>query len=148
MAQLGSRFHASRNERTASGFANDHIIWKPWLKNAWASALVELGVKPTKQLPKGMQEALHAQTEVVTAPALDALDALVIAGDVFDRSVPPADAVRVLEAASHAMLECLRIMEKRRAALEQQREDIEAMLGEIGQFETLCRDELARRQPE
>ncbi len=49
---------------------------------------------------------------------------------------------------SSQLLECLRIMEKRRAALEQQREDIEAMLGEIGQFETLCRDELARRQPE
>jgi len=44
------------------------------------------------------------------------------------------------------LLECLRVMEKRRAALEQQREDIEAMLGEIDQFETLCRQELARRE--
>ena len=43
------------------------------------------------------------------------------------------------------LLECLRVMEKRRAALEQQREDIEAMLTEIGQFETLCREELQRR---
>ena len=43
------------------------------------------------------------------------------------------------------LLECLRIMEKRRAALQQQREDIEAMLGEIAQFETLCQDELMRR---
>ncbi|MDD2886068.1 MAG: MerR family DNA-binding transcriptional regulator [Dechloromonas sp.] len=43
------------------------------------------------------------------------------------------------------LLECLRIMEKRRAALEQQREDIEAMLAEIGQFERLCSEELARR---
>jgi DNA-binding transcriptional MerR regulator len=43
------------------------------------------------------------------------------------------------------LLECLRIMEKRRSALEQQREDIEAVLAEIGQFEKLCRDELARR---
>lgn len=43
------------------------------------------------------------------------------------------------------LLECLRIMEKRRAALEQQREDIVAVLAEIGQFEKLCRDELARR---
>jgi DNA-binding transcriptional MerR regulator len=43
------------------------------------------------------------------------------------------------------LLECLRIMEKRRAALELQREDIEAMLTEIGQFETLCQKELARR---
>ena len=43
------------------------------------------------------------------------------------------------------LLECLRIMEKRRAGLQQQREDIEAMLGEITQFETLCRDELTRR---
>jgi DNA-binding transcriptional MerR regulator len=41
--------------------------------------------------------------------------------------------------------ECLRIMEKRRAALELQREDIEAMLAEIGQFEQLCQQELARR---
>ena len=44
------------------------------------------------------------------------------------------------------LLECLRVMEKRRAALVQQREDIEAMLAEIGQFETLCRKELDRRQ--
>lgn len=43
------------------------------------------------------------------------------------------------------LLECLRIMDKRRAALEQQREDIEAMLAEIGQFESLCREELQRR---
>ena len=42
--------------------------------------------------------------------------------------------------------ECLRIMDKRRAALEQQREDIEAMLGEISQFEQQCRTELARRE--
>ncbi|WP_295005904.1 MerR family DNA-binding transcriptional regulator [uncultured Dechloromonas sp.] len=43
------------------------------------------------------------------------------------------------------LLECLRIMDRRRAALQQQREDIEAMLGEIAQFETLCQDELTRR---
>ncbi len=43
------------------------------------------------------------------------------------------------------LIECLRVMEKRRTALEQQREDIEAMLAEIGQFETLCRQELSRR---
>ena len=43
------------------------------------------------------------------------------------------------------LLQCLRIMEKRRAALQQQREDIEAMLAEIGQFESLCREELVRR---
>lgn len=43
------------------------------------------------------------------------------------------------------LLQCLRIMEKRRAALQQQREDIEAMLAEIGQFESLCRKELVRR---
>ncbi len=43
------------------------------------------------------------------------------------------------------LLECLRVMEKRRAALEQQREDIEAMLAEIGQFEHQCEQELARR---
>ena len=43
------------------------------------------------------------------------------------------------------LLECLRVMSSRREALEQQREDIEAMLADIGQFETLCRQELTRR---
>ena len=44
MAQSGSRFHASRNDRTASGLANAYIIWKPWSKNACASAFfVEIG---------------------------------------------------------------------------------------------------------
>ena len=43
------------------------------------------------------------------------------------------------------LLECLRVMEKRRAALQQQREDIEAMLAEIDQFEAQCQQELARR---
>ncbi len=43
------------------------------------------------------------------------------------------------------LLECLRVMEKRRLALEQQREDIEAMLTEIAQFETQCQQELTRR---
>jgi DNA-binding transcriptional MerR regulator len=44
------------------------------------------------------------------------------------------------------LMECLRIMSGRRAALEQQREDIEAMLAEIGQFEKLCQVELERRK--
>ena len=44
------------------------------------------------------------------------------------------------------LLECLRVMDKRRAALAQQREDIEAMLAEIDQFQSLCRTELTRRQ--
>ncbi len=44
------------------------------------------------------------------------------------------------------LIECLRIMEKRRAALAQQREDIEAMLSEITQFEQLCHEELVRRK--
>jgi prefoldin subunit 5 len=39
-------------------------------------------------------------------------------------------------------------MHKRRAALEQQREDIEAMLAEISQFEQQCEQELARRDAE
>ena len=43
------------------------------------------------------------------------------------------------------LLECLRVMEKRRVVLLQQREDIEAMLAEIGQFETQCQQELVRR---
>ena len=44
------------------------------------------------------------------------------------------------------LLECLRVMAKRRDALEQQREDIEAMLAEIDQFEQQCRKELTRRE--
>lgn len=43
------------------------------------------------------------------------------------------------------LLKCLQIIEKRRAALEQQREDIDAMLGDITQFESQCHQELARR---
>ena len=43
------------------------------------------------------------------------------------------------------LVECLRVMEKRRAALEQQREDIEAMLSEITEFERQCQEELTRR---
>ena len=43
------------------------------------------------------------------------------------------------------LLECLRGIAKRREALEQQREDIEAMLTEIGQFERQCQEELTRR---
>ncbi|WP_412478557.1 MerR family transcriptional regulator [Azonexus sp. IMCC34839] len=43
------------------------------------------------------------------------------------------------------LLECLRVMEKRRTALQQQREDIETMLAEIAQFQALCQQELARR---
>ncbi len=41
--------------------------------------------------------------------------------------------------------ECLRVMHKRRAALEQQREDIEAMLPKGAQPKTRAGDELARR---
>ena len=43
------------------------------------------------------------------------------------------------------LLECVRIMEKRRLALQQQREDIETMLAEIAQFQALCQQELTRR---
>ncbi len=43
------------------------------------------------------------------------------------------------------LMQCLRVMSSRRSALEQQREDIEAMLAEITQFETLCQEELTRR---
>ena len=41
MAQFASRFHASRNERIASGLAKAYIIWKPWSKKACASLLDE-----------------------------------------------------------------------------------------------------------
>ena len=44
------------------------------------------------------------------------------------------------------LLQCLRVTEKRRAALLQQREDIEAMLEEITEFELICRMELSRRE--
>lgn len=44
------------------------------------------------------------------------------------------------------LMECLRVMSKRREALELQREDIEAMLAEIGQFEQQCEKELTRRK--
>ena len=43
------------------------------------------------------------------------------------------------------LIECLRVMSKRREALEQQREDIEAMLADIAQFEQQCEQELLRR---
>lgn len=43
------------------------------------------------------------------------------------------------------LIECLRVMSKRRQALEQQREDIEAMLADIAQFEGQCAQELLRR---
>ena len=43
------------------------------------------------------------------------------------------------------LIECLRIMSRRREALEQQREDIEAMLADIAQFERQCEQELLRR---
>lgn len=43
------------------------------------------------------------------------------------------------------LTECLRVMTQRREALEQQREDIEAMLAEILQFEAQCQQELKRR---
>lgn len=39
----------------------------------------------------------------------------------------------------------LEVLKKRRAALEQQREDIEAVLQEIGSFEQQCRELLSRR---
>jgi DNA-binding transcriptional MerR regulator len=44
------------------------------------------------------------------------------------------------------LLECLRVMSKRREALELQREDIEAMLAEISLFEQQCQQELVRRE--
>ena len=44
------------------------------------------------------------------------------------------------------LLKCLHVIENRRTALEQQREDIEVMLGDITQFELQCHQELARRE--
>ena len=49
------------------------------------------------------------------------------------------------------LLECLRVMAKRREALEQQREDIEAVLAEVDAIERQCRSLLdgsqSRRKP-
>ena len=42
-------------------------------------------------------------------------------------------------------IECLRVMSTRREARQQQREDIEAMLADIAQFEQQCEQELLRR---
>ena len=44
---------------------------------------------------------------------------------------------------SSQLVKLLAVLAKRKAALEQQREDIEAMLAEIGVFERQCRDLLA-----
>ena len=41
MAQSGSCFCASRNERAASTLAKAYINWKPWLKYCCASTLVD-----------------------------------------------------------------------------------------------------------
>ena len=38
MAQVGSRFSASRKERAASAGVNEYRRWSPWSKYAWASA--------------------------------------------------------------------------------------------------------------
>jgi DNA-binding transcriptional MerR regulator len=47
----------------------------------------------------------------------------------------------------HAQLErFLQVLEKRRAILQQQREDIEAVLGEIDAFEKQCRDLLTHKK--
>lgn len=41
--------------------------------------------------------------------------------------------------------QCLAILDKRRTQLQQQKEDIDALLGEIGLFEIQCRQILAQR---
>lgn len=47
----------------------------------------------------------------------------------------------------HGQLErFLEVLQKRRVILEQQREDIEEVLGEIGAFEKQCRDLLAHKE--
>ena len=47
----------------------------------------------------------------------------------------------------HAQLErFLQVLDRRRAILQQQREDMEAVLGEIDAFEKQCRDLLARKK--
>lgn len=44
--------------------------------------------------------------------------------------------------ATPQLLKCLDIMDQRRAVLEQQREDIEAMLAEIDAFQAVCKESL------
>jgi DNA-binding transcriptional MerR regulator len=48
---------------------------------------------------------------------------------------------------SSQLVKLLAVLAKRRAALEQQREDIEAVLAEIDAFESQCRDLLAGAPP-
>ena len=48
---------------------------------------------------------------------------------------------------SSQLVKLLAVLAKRRAALEQQREDIEAVLAEIDAFESQCRDLLADAPP-
>lgn len=48
---------------------------------------------------------------------------------------------------SSQLVKLLAVLAKRRAALEQQREDIEAVLAEIDAFESQCRDLLAGTPP-
>lgn len=47
--------------------------------------------------------------------------------------------------ATPQLLKCMDIMQQRRAALEQQREDIEAMLAEIDQFQSVCEQHMNAR---
>ena len=54
------------------------------------------------------------------------------------------DAATDEKAQLHRFLE---VLDKRRTSLEQQREDIEAVLAEIAELERQCRDILAGRQP-
>jgi DNA-binding transcriptional MerR regulator len=54
------------------------------------------------------------------------------------------DAATDEKAQLHRFLE---VLEKRRAILEQQREDIEAVLAEIAELEKQCKDILAGREP-
>ena len=48
---------------------------------------------------------------------------------------------------SSQLVKLLAVLGKRKAALQQQREDIEAVLAELEAFETLCRDILAGAAP-
>lgn len=48
--------------------------------------------------------------------------------------------------AAPQLLKCLNIMDQRRAALKQQREDIEAMLAEIDVFQAVCKEHLGDRE--
>lgn len=51
-----------------------------------------------------LPDQAHVLKQIVATAVAEQVDAVVIAGDVYDRSVPPADAVRLLDETLHSLL--------------------------------------------